>query len=68
MSRPIAVVVIAALIISSVAPSTRAAVNIERQGSENPVREVAMTTVWGGLGGLVIGSAIGATLRGWVKG
>jgi hypothetical protein len=40
------------------ARSARAAVNIERQGSENPMIEVFKSTIYGGLAGLVVGSAI----------
>jgi hypothetical protein len=35
-----------------------AAVNVERHGSENPMQEVAKSVIYGGLTGLVIGSAI----------
>lgn len=46
------------LISGTLAPAAHAAVNVERQGAENPILEVAKSTVWGGLGGLVLGSAI----------
>jgi hypothetical protein len=42
----------------------RAAVNVEREGSENPVLEVAKSTLYGGLGGLVVGIAIALVAEG----
>ena len=45
------------LTISTVAPEVRAAVNVDRQSSENPVVEVSRSVVYGGLAGLVLGSA-----------
>ena len=38
--------------------SAAAAVNVERQGTENPVIEIAKSTMYGALGGLLVGSAI----------
>ncbi len=40
------------------ARSAQAAVNVERQGSENPMIEVFKSTIYGGLAGLVVGGAI----------
>lgn len=37
---------------------TRASIQIQRQGMENPMLEVAKTTVWGGLAGAAIGAAL----------
>jgi F0F1-type ATP synthase assembly protein I len=36
----------------------RAAVNVERTGAENPMVEVARSTLYGGLAGLMLGGAI----------
>ena len=58
MIRLFSLFLAASLACGTLAPAARAAVNIERQGSENPVLEVAKSTVWGGLGGLVLGGAI----------
>ena len=37
---------------------TRTSIQIQRQGMENPMLEVAKTTVWGGLAGAAIGAAL----------
>lgn len=37
---------------------SRAAVNVERSGSENPMVEVARSTLYGGLTGLLLGGAL----------
>jgi len=58
MNRLLSTVVSAALAVCAVTPAARAAVNVERRGSENPVVEVAKATIWGGLGGLVVGGAL----------
>jgi hypothetical protein len=58
MTRLFSLLLAASLASGTLAPAARAAVNIERQGSENPVLEVAKSTVWGGLGGLALGCAI----------
>lgn len=50
-------VVFAALAAASVRPAA-SAVNVERQGMENPVIEVAKSTMYGALGGMVVGLAI----------
>jgi hypothetical protein len=44
--------------VSSLVVPTAAAVNVERSGSENPMVEVARSTIYGGLTGLVLGGAI----------
>ncbi len=52
-------ILLAACLTSSVfAPAAHARVNVERTGSENPVVEVARSTIYGGLAGLVVGSAL----------
>jgi len=58
MKRTLALLMLVILTLATLAPAAQAAVNIERQGAENPVLEVAKSTVWGGLGGLVLGGAI----------
>ncbi len=58
MNRPLSIVLCVALSLSVLAPAARAAVNVERQGAENPVLEVAKSTVYGGLAGLLLGGAI----------
>jgi hypothetical protein len=54
------VLALAALALLLALPSrpVRAAVNVERSGAENPVLEVAKSTIYGGLAGLVVGGAI----------
>jgi hypothetical protein len=55
---------IAALLLVAVLASVvrsapaHAAVNVERSGAENPMVEVARSTLYGGLAGLMIGGAI----------
>lgn len=49
--------ILAALITASALPAA-AAVNVDRQGTENPVIEIAKSTMYGALGGMVVGLAI----------
>jgi len=58
MKRYRAALLAAGIAISAVAPDVRAAVNVERQSAENPVVEVSRSVIYGGLAGLVLGSAI----------
>ncbi len=58
MKRTFALFAILVTVLGFIAPAAHAAVNVQRQGSENPMIEVAKTTVWGALGGLVVGGAI----------
>ncbi len=58
MKRLIAVLTLVVLVAGPLAAPARAAVKVERQGTENPMVEVAKSTVWGGLTGLVLGGAI----------
>ena len=58
MKRYRAALLAAGIAISAVAPDIRAAVNVERQSAENPVVEVSRSVIYGGLAGLVLGSAI----------
>jgi hypothetical protein len=58
MKNPCSTFVSVALVLGAMVPVAHAAVNVERQGSENPVIEVTKSAVWGGLGGLVVGGAL----------
>lgn len=64
MSRRVASVVIASLVLHLLAPSARAAVNVQRSGSENPVQEVAKSTMWGGVAGVTLGLALAVATSG----
>jgi hypothetical protein len=43
---------------SIVTPAAHAAVNINRESDENPMREVAKSIMWGAIGGFMVGGAI----------
>jgi len=58
MNRIVALMLAGLLACALLAPAAGAAVNVERSSSENPMLEVAKSTVYGGLAGLVLGSAI----------
>ncbi len=58
MRRTVPIIAILVTLFGIFVPSAHAAVNVQREGSENPMIEVAKTTCWGMLGGLVIGGAI----------
>ena len=65
MSKRIAVALMCAcLFVQSFAPAANAAVNVNREGDENPMKEVAKSTIYGGLAGLVLGSAIALATEG----
>lgn len=49
---------LAACLLPCLPTLSRAAVDVERHGEENPVQEVAKSTLWGALAGLVVGGAI----------
>ncbi len=57
MKRPIFALVAILLTPLATAP-TRAAVNVERHGAENPMVEISRSILYGGLAGLAIGGAI----------
>lgn len=57
MKRLIWLLLLVALLAWPARPAA-AAVNVERQGTENPVIEIAKSTMYGALAGLVVGSAI----------
>jgi hypothetical protein len=48
---------IAAILLVAAAP-VHSQVTIERHGDENPVAAIAKATAWGGLAGLLLGSAV----------
>jgi len=58
MKRFVGTLGLVALVVAGLASVARAGVNIERNGSENPVVEVSRSVIYGGLAGLVVGSAI----------
>ena len=58
MRRTIAILTLSCLLLSGVPRPGGAAVNVSRTGSENPMVEVARSIIWGGVAGLVVGSAI----------
>ena len=57
MKRAVMIALVACFPLGALAPVARAAVNIERSSQENPVVEVSRSVIYGGLAGLVIGSA-----------
>ena len=58
-------VLVAACLLGNLAPGpVDAAVNVERRGSENPMQEVAKSTIYGGLTGLILGSALALAING----
>ena len=58
MKRTMATLLCACLLVQLAAPAAHAAVNVNRQGDENPMKEVAKSVIYGGLAGLVLGSAV----------
>jgi len=58
MKRFIRAVLSAYLLLLLAAPAAHASVNVNRNGDENPMQEVAKSTIYGGLAGLVMGSAL----------
>lgn len=48
----------AALVLSALVPSAEAAVNVERQSSENAIIEIAKSMGYGALGGMLLGTAV----------
>lgn len=57
IKRIIAALLCACLFVQVAAPAAHASVNVERQGDENPVKEVAKSIIYGGLAGLLVGGA-----------
>jgi len=64
MRRTIAILTLSCLLLSGVPRPGGAAVNVSRTGSENPMVEVARSIIWGGVAGLVVGSAIALASNG----
>jgi hypothetical protein len=56
MRRPWMVLLVPILLAAPA--STRAAVNVNRSGSENPMQEIAKSTIYGGAAGLILGGAV----------
>ncbi len=56
MRRPW-MLLLAAILVGAAAPA-RAAVNVTRSGSENPMQEIAKSTIYGGAAGLILGAAV----------
>ena len=55
---------VALSLIAGAAAPVRAAVNVERTGSENPMVEIARSTMYGGLTGLLLGYAVALADKG----
>ena len=65
MIKPIvAALLCACLLLNVAAPAAFASVNVNRNGDENPMKEVAKSVIYGGLAGLVVGSAIAVATEG----
>jgi len=62
--QPAAVLLMLTVAITLIASPAVAAVDIERHGEENPVAEIAKSTFYGALAGVVIGGAIEAADNG----
>ena len=56
--RPLRAVMVALLLWAAAPRSAAARVNVERTGSENPMVEVARSTMYGGLTGLLLSGAL----------
>ena len=56
MRRPW-MVLLASLLMVTAAP-LHAAVHVTRSGSENPMQEIAKSTIYGGAAGLILGAAV----------
>ena len=57
MKRVVTIALVACCFLGALAPTARAAINVERSSQENPVIEVSRSVIYGGLAGLVVGSA-----------
>jgi len=59
MNRPVGpLALVLVLLLALWCPIASASVNVERTGSENPGKEVASSTIWGGVAGATIGLAV----------
>jgi len=56
--RIVAALACAVLLVHVLAPAASAGINVNRNGDENPVQEVAKSTLYGALTGLVVGGAL----------
>lgn len=56
--RAIGALVVTLLSVQVVVSPALAAVNVNRSGDENPMKEVAKAVVWGGIAGLTLGTAL----------
>jgi hypothetical protein len=54
----LAALMTAVLCTGILAPAAAAAVNVNRSGDENPMKEVAKSTIYGGVAGLFVGLAL----------
>ena len=64
MKRRVGSLVLASLLLGLLSLPVRASVNVERTGSENPVQEIAKSTLWGGVAGLTLGLALAVATKG----
>src|SRR6266850_4851019 len=64
MKRTLVPLLAACILIATLAPAAGAAVNVQRTGSENPMQEVFKSVIYGGLAGIVLGSAIALADKG----
>lgn len=64
IKRCVAAVLCACLMVQFAAPAAYASVNVNRGGDENPMKEVAKSVIYGGLAGLVLGSAVAVATSG----
>lgn len=64
IKRGVAAFLCACLLVQLTAPAAYASVNVNRSGDENPMKEVAKSVIYGGLAGLVLGSAIAVATEG----
>jgi hypothetical protein len=62
--RFIAALMCACLVSQLIAPAAYATVNVNRGGDENPMKEVAKSVIYGGLAGVVLGSAVAVATKG----
>ena len=63
MKRFIPSILLACALIAAGAPAAIAAVNVTRTGDENPMKEVAKSVIYGGLAGLVLGTALAVATK-----
>jgi hypothetical protein len=59
MKNRLLICAVVAFLIGTLVTASSAGVSVQRTGSENPVLEVSRSIIYGGLAGLIVGSAIG---------